>query len=353
MLDSTKTRYYYYSDNWQVLAEYNGSGTLQAWYAYGNYIDEVLLMSVIPAQAGIQNFYYLHDHLYSPAALLDSSGSVVERYEYDAYGTIRFLSPNYELRTTSSYGNCIAFTGREIDQFDFDAGTPRLTKMHYRHREYSPFMGRFLQRDPLGVNPAGGKNNSFDIHRQYIDGLNLYEYVKENPIIGIDPQGLDGDWNRTLEKFTWWYIHESEKGAWWEGVLPKCPLKLCKQNGKGKFENPDPSKWNDPQTPWSMEERLHPGIKISMRSKTNKEHSNQCTYNIQGDLYLDPSMSGTVDWIAPNSIERHLFNDVYPIHWAVYLDYGIEMHVFYGPHTPTSVGYYMNLYYKVRPLYKE
>ena len=32
------------------------------------------------------DYYYLHDHLYSPAALTDSNGTVVERYEYDAYG---------------------------------------------------------------------------------------------------------------------------------------------------------------------------------------------------------------------------------------------------------------------------
>lgn len=27
--------------------------------------------------------FYVHDHLYSPSALVDSSGNVVERYEYD------------------------------------------------------------------------------------------------------------------------------------------------------------------------------------------------------------------------------------------------------------------------------
>jgi hypothetical protein len=28
----------------------------------------------------------MHDHLYSPAALIDCSGTVVKRYEYNAYG---------------------------------------------------------------------------------------------------------------------------------------------------------------------------------------------------------------------------------------------------------------------------
>jgi hypothetical protein len=33
--------FYYYNDKWQVLCEYDNSA-LQQWYAYGNYIDEVL-----------------------------------------------------------------------------------------------------------------------------------------------------------------------------------------------------------------------------------------------------------------------------------------------------------------------
>lgn len=45
---------------------------------------------------------------------------------------------------------------------------------YYRFRDYSPLIGRFLQPDPLG----------------YIDGLNLYAYVNNNPLIWIDPWGL-------------------------------------------------------------------------------------------------------------------------------------------------------------------
>jgi YD repeat-containing protein len=47
---SANTRRYYYNNNWQILAEYNGSNTFKNWYAYGNYIDEVLLIG--PAGGG-------------------------------------------------------------------------------------------------------------------------------------------------------------------------------------------------------------------------------------------------------------------------------------------------------------
>lgn len=46
------------------------------------------------------------------------------------------------------------FTGRRLDVLD--GGD--LMRMHYRHRDYSPHLGRFMQHDPLS----------------YIDGLNLY-----------------------------------------------------------------------------------------------------------------------------------------------------------------------------------
>ncbi len=47
-----------------------------------------------------------------------------------------------------------------------------------------------MQRDPLGIAPAGGASNPFRASSQYKDGLNTYEYVKSNVVLNSDALGL-------------------------------------------------------------------------------------------------------------------------------------------------------------------
>ena len=216
VIDSTTL--YYYSDNWQVLSEYNGSDTLQAYYVFGNYIDEVLVMD-----DGANDYFYIHDHLYSPTALLSSAGSVVvERYEYDAYGKATVW--NAGLTTTysaSQVGNHILFTGRRLDTMDNGS----LTIYHYRARSYDPETGRFMQRDPLGIDPGQGLRHLFSPQMQYEDGMSLYEYVNNSPMQYTDPSGtiLDrpGSQHTNVRshkpKKLDGYIRNSITGRWYKG----------------------------------------------------------------------------------------------------------------------------------------
>jgi len=132
ILDSSWTLYYNNPD-WQVLCEYDGSGNLQRSFIYGDYIDEVLVMKA----ADGSDYYYLHNHLYSPVALADDAGDVLERYEYDVYGKVTIRDTEYETRATSQYGNAYLFTGRCFDILDNGS----LKIQYNRNRYYDYYIG--------------------------------------------------------------------------------------------------------------------------------------------------------------------------------------------------------------------
>jgi RHS repeat-associated protein len=163
----TETRYFY--DDARVIEEQDVAAVTQATYVYGNYVDEVLTMD-----RGGQVYYYHQNALWSVVAVTDSTAAVVERYRYDAYGFVSVTDgignpvPSNSWGTPhSAVGNPYLFTGRRLDE---ETGL-----YYYRARYYDAGKGRFLQRDPLG----------------YVDGMNLYEYVKSHPTYFNDPKGTN------------------------------------------------------------------------------------------------------------------------------------------------------------------
>jgi len=161
------SRLYYYNDKWQVMCEYTTAGTVAGYYIYGNYIDEVLCMYGL----GLFKFF-VHDHLYSPVALIGVGTTVLERYEYDAYGQPTIWDATFSTKRTSSlYANPYMFTGRRVDMLD--SGSLKI--QYNRNRYYDYYMGRWFTQDPMG----------------YVDGLNLYEYVRSDPMLFTDPSGTD------------------------------------------------------------------------------------------------------------------------------------------------------------------
>ena len=113
------------------------------------------------------HLYYTQDANFNTTALVNSSGTVVERYVYDPYGQVTIWN---EARTSTlawadSKKNEILFCGYRYD--------PETGLYHVRHRMYHSTLGRWLQRDPLG----------------YVDGMGLYEYVQSAPAGTTDPSG--------------------------------------------------------------------------------------------------------------------------------------------------------------------
>lgn len=154
------TNYYYCGD--QAIEERDANNTVLATYVFGISVDDVLQM-----QRGTNTYYYHKNHLGSVVAISDGGGNLVERYEYDPYGQPSFFDANDNAFSQSAVGNAILFTGRD---YDVETGL-----YYYRARTMHPQLGRFMQYDPL----------------LYVDGYNVYEYVRNIPIRWTDPYGME------------------------------------------------------------------------------------------------------------------------------------------------------------------
>lgn len=163
-INGTATFLYY--DTWNLIEERNTSDSLIANYVHGAMTDEILNRT-----AGNQVIYYHHDAVGNVVQITDSTGAVVERYNYSVYGEFLIRNASGSSIASSAFGNRFMFTGREFIQ--------EIGLYDYRNRMYSQTLGRFLQSDPISF--LGGD-------------INLYRYVGNNPVNAIDPFGLDGFW---------------------------------------------------------------------------------------------------------------------------------------------------------------
>ena len=156
-------------DGWSLIEEGDALTGAIAAYVHGAQIDEILVR--VDASGAV---YYHADALGSTEFLTDAAGAVVERYRYDAFGQPTILDGNGTPlplsalgSPLSALGNRFMFTGREW--------LSGLALYDYRHRVYSPTLGRWLQPDPIRF--AAGD-------------VNLYRYCGNSSVSSADPLGL-------------------------------------------------------------------------------------------------------------------------------------------------------------------
>ena len=139
-------------------------------YTHSANVDEPLQLETFDTDGTFDAAYTYHaDHLGSIRYLTDSSGTIVNAYDYDSYGRPMF--------GTTSFDQPFAYTGRE-----WDATTGLY---HYRARSYDAETGRFLQEDPIGF--AAGD-------------LNVYRYVENNSLSFTDPTGMTASEKSVIDR---------------------------------------------------------------------------------------------------------------------------------------------------------
>ena len=122
-------------------------------------------------------YFYRKDAQANVVALLDNNGSVVVKYNYDAWGNcvVDASTTNTELASLNPFRYRSYYLDTETGFY------------FLKTRYYDPKIGRFLTIDDLSY-----------LDPDNINGLNLYAYCGNNPVNRIDPLGCDW-WN----PFTW------------------------------------------------------------------------------------------------------------------------------------------------------
>ena len=136
----------YIWDEGKIYAETNDLFEIQTAYIYGN--------ERINSNNGI---YYLYNGHGDVTGLADTTGNITKTYNYDAFG----VELNLDSEDVNPFRYCGEYYDKETDS------------IYLRARYYNPVLGRFTTEDPAK------------------DGLNWYAYCGNNPVMFIDPSGLD------------------------------------------------------------------------------------------------------------------------------------------------------------------
>lgn len=160
-----------YSARWQVLEEAVSGTTTQRYVWSPVYVDALILRDRdTDANSTLdERLWVMQDANWNVVGLVNGSGTVVERYAYDPFGSVTVLNGSWTVSSTAYAWQHYHQGGR----LDATSGL-----YHLRNRDYSPALGRWASIDPIHF--AGGSNN-------------LYNATSNSPLSWVDPFGTDKD----------------------------------------------------------------------------------------------------------------------------------------------------------------
>ena len=146
----------YYLEGSKVIHETDGTNNI-----YYNYDVDGSLISMF--YNGVE-YFYVYNVLGDVIKLLDTNGDIVVEYSCDAWGNIKYQTPNETIATANPY----RYRGYRYDEE---------TNLYYLNsRYYNPETGRFLNAD--GILDTGG-----------VLGKNMYAYTYNNPVMFTNKGG--------------------------------------------------------------------------------------------------------------------------------------------------------------------
>jgi RHS repeat-associated protein len=194
----------YVYDGWNPIAEYSTT-TLSKTYTWGMDLSGSMqgaggVGGLLAVTDTTGSYFPTYDGNGNISEYLDTNGAIAAHYEYDPFG-----------RETVSNGTNPSGFAHRFSTKPLDSATGLL---YYGYRYYDPQTGRWPSRDPI----------------QELGGVNLYGFVGNNAILGVDLLGMDPniiDWNHFKDWRVWlrggavkMILSILEK--WFKSQIPEC-----------------------------------------------------------------------------------------------------------------------------------
>ncbi|HEY5814293.1 MAG TPA: RHS repeat-associated core domain-containing protein, partial [Terrimicrobiaceae bacterium] len=128
--------------------------------------------------------YQLGNHLSSASVELDDAGQIISYEEYYSYGSTSYQAGRSAAEVSLKR---YRYTGKERDE---ESGFS-----YHGARYYASWLGKWISCDPSGLT----------------DGLNVYRFTRNNPIVFVDSNGRDSEitWENSL-----WTYADDEGNIW-------------------------------------------------------------------------------------------------------------------------------------------